>query len=130
MLKCKAINLSTEGIGIKTTEPISKGENVVVGFFIPDNFTQIKATGKIVWCRPHPKEHSQHNPIYVAGILFKDLSEDHQRLLQDYILKKVLCNEDLLQLNGIPLVLRHITDLESTERLKCYQMILKKTDHQ
>ena len=123
VLKGKVINLGTDGIGVKITDPVPTKDNVVVEFLIPDNLTSIRAAGDVMWCRSHPKEHSQKNPCHLAGIKFKDLSRDCRVLLCDYILRKVLCNDDLLQLNGIPQVMNYIRHLPPIDRLKYYRIL-------
>jgi hypothetical protein len=123
VLKCKVLNLATEGVGIKTTDPVSTNEKVILEFLIPGTLTSIRTAGEVLWCRSHPQEHRPNNPSYIAGIKFKDLAKDCQIQLLEYILREVLCNEDLLELNGIAQVMSHIRHMPPTHRLKYYRIL-------
>lgn len=125
VLRCKVINLATEGVGIKTTDPVPTNQKVILEFIIPGTLTSIRTAGEVIWCCSHPQEHRQNNPSYTAGIKFKDLAKDCQIQLLEYILREVLCNEDLLQLNGIAQVMSHIRQMPPTIRLKYYRILTK-----
>ena len=123
VLRCKAINLSTEGIGIKYKDAIPTNKRVIVEFSIPGTLTSIRTAGEVVWCRSHPKHGRKRSHSYMAGIKFKDLAKDCQTQLLEYVLGKVLCNEDLLKFNGIPQVMSHIRQMPPSDRLKYYHIL-------
>ncbi len=126
ILKGKIINLGTAGIGIKTENLIPTHEKVIVEFLIPNTRTSIKTSGEVVWCSPHPKEHSQNNPSYVAGIKFKGIKRDCQIELLDYILGRTLSSDDLLLVNDIRQIMSHIRHMPPTDRLKYYRILTKR----
>lgn len=124
-IKAKIINLGTEGIFIKSPDPISVGEKVTVEFLLPGTLNSIRVAGESVWARSHEEGEEEDENYHVAGIEFVDLEEPYHRLVLDYTLK-MLNNEDLLRDGGILLVLDDLRSLPPMDRLKAYNILIKK----
>ncbi len=124
-IKAKIINLGTEGIFIKSPYPISIDENVTAEFLLPGTLNSIRVAGEAVWARSHEEGEEEDENYHVAGIEFIDLEDPYYSLIRDYTLK-MLNNEELLRDGGILLVLEDLRNLPPMERLKAYNILIKK----
>ena len=122
-LKAKIINLGTEGIFVKSDEPLHPGESVSLEFLIPGTLNSIQLTGEVMYSRTDADEHDAE--YHVAGIKFSDLAEPYHGMVRDYTLK-MLDNEELLRDGGILLVLDDLRNLPPEDRLKGYHILIKK----
>ena len=122
-LKAKIINLGTEGIFVKSDEPLRPGESVSLEFLIPGTLNSIQLTGEVMYSRTDEDE--QDAEYHVAGIKFSDLTEPYHGMVRDYTLK-MLDNEELLRDGGILLVLDDLRNLPPEDRLKGYHILIKK----
>ena len=122
-LKAKIINLGTEGIFVKSDDPLRPGESVSLEFLIPGTLNSIQLTGEVMYSRTDEDEHDAE--YHVAGIKFSDLPEPYHGMIRDYTLK-MLDNEELLRDGGILLVLDDLRNLPPEDRLKGYHILIKK----
>ena len=118
----KAINLSTAGMLIMTSEPISKEEKLGLEFLMPHTLNSIIVEGESVWTCTRAAEKGDVQGI---GIKFVDLEEPYLSMIRDYALTK-LYDKEFLQEEGIIQVLSDIRNLPSSWRLKAYHILLKK----
>jgi Tfp pilus assembly protein PilZ len=51
VVKGKVINISTEGICIKTDDPVFANEEITVEFSLTDTLTSVRLNGRVVWYR-------------------------------------------------------------------------------
>jgi uncharacterized protein (TIGR02266 family) len=98
ILKGRALNLSTGGIFIITSEPLVLGERLSVEFLLPGNLTPINVIGESVWCRSYSDEIGQNKPPHVAGMRFIDMPKRYGHLIQNYILE-MLSSKSLVVLS-------------------------------
>jgi hypothetical protein len=124
-VKAKVINLGTEGIFIKSAQPIDDGADVTVEFMLPGTLNSIRVDGEVMWSRAHEGGGNRDEDLHVAGIRFRGLEEPYRSLVQDYTLK-MLNNEDLLRDGGILQLLDDLRNLPPMERLKAYHILIKK----
>ena len=122
-LKAKIINLGTEGIFVKSAEPLHPGESVSLEFLIPGTLNSIELVGEVMYSRTNKEEPDAG--YHVAGIKFSDLEEPYHGMIRDYTLK-MLDNEELLRDGGILLVLDDLRNLPPEDRLKGYHILIKK----
>lgn len=118
----KAINISTSGIFIMTSEPINTEEKIGLEFLIPETLNSIKVEGKAVWNCTRTAQNGRSQGI---GIKFVDLKEPYASMIQDYSLSK-LYDDEFLQEEGIDQVLSDIRNLPPSWRLKAYDILIKK----
>ncbi len=123
--KGKAINSGTEGIYIKSPEPIRVGENVEVEFLMPGTLNSLRLAGEVKWARALDKDRKLDENFHVAGIKFVNLEEPYRGMVRDYTLK-MLNNEALLQGEGILRLLDDLRNLPPEERLKAYHVLIRK----
>jgi hypothetical protein len=123
-LKGRAVNLGTEGIFVKVAEPIDVREKVTVEFLLPGTLNSIQLVGEVVWSHPYSEDEGEES-FHVAGIKFADLGEPYRSLLRDYTFK-MLDSEELVRSQGILQVLDDIRNLPSMDRLKAYNILIKK----
>jgi len=124
-LKAKIINLGAEGIFIKSADPLSPGDTLTMEFLLPGTLNSIELAGEVMYSRVHEDEQGQDEDVYVAGIQFSDLKEPYYGMIRDYTLK-MLNNEELLRDGGILLVLDDLRNLPPKDRLKAYNILIKK----
>ena len=124
-VKAKVINLGTEGIFIKSPQPLDDGAAVTVEFMLPGTLNSIRVDGEVMWSRAHEGGRNRDEDSHVAGIKFRALEEPYRSLVQDYTLK-MLNNEALLRDGGILLLLDDLRNLPPMERLKAYHILIKK----
>ena len=123
-LRAKIINLGTEGIFVKSAEPLHPGESVGLEFLLPGTLNSIQLVGEVMYSRTNEEE-GEDAPYHVAGIKFSDLEEPYHGMIRDYTLK-MLDNEELLRDGGILLVLDDLRNLPPEDRLKAYHILIKK----
>ncbi|UCG22023.1 MAG: PilZ domain-containing protein [Deltaproteobacteria bacterium] len=125
ILKAKIINLGTEGIFVKSAEPLHPGESVGLEFLLPGTLNSIQLAGEVMYSRTEEEGEGGDVEYHVAGIKFSDLEEPYHGMIRDYTLK-MLDNEELLRDGGILLVLDDLRNLPPEDRLKAYHILIKK----
>jgi len=123
--KAKIINLGTEGIFVKSAEPLHPGESVGLEFLLPGTLNSIQLTGEVMYSRTEEETEGGDAGYHVAGIKFSNLDEPYHGMIRDYTLK-MLDNEELLRDGGILLVLDDLRNLPPEDRLKGYHILIKK----
>ena len=124
-IKAKIVNLGTEGIFVKSATPLSPGDTLTMEFLLPGTLNSIELVGEVMYSRVHEEEEGQDEVVHVAGIQFSDLKEPYFGMIRDYTLK-MLNNEELLRNGGILLVLDDLRNLPPEDRLKAYDILIKK----
>jgi hypothetical protein len=71
----KALNLSPEGIAIKTNCPIRVGEQLAMEFVEPNTLNVHKVKGQVVWRKFHGDSSGQAETLFTAGIKFLNLND-------------------------------------------------------
>ena len=94
-------------------------------FLLPGTLNSIELAGEVMYSRVHEEEQGQDEDVHVAGIQFTDLKEPYYGMIRDYTLK-MLNNEELLRDGGILLVLDDLRNLPPEDRLKAYNILIKK----
>jgi hypothetical protein len=122
-LKAKIVNLGTEGIFVKSAEPLHPGEIIRLEFLLPGTLSSIQLAGEVMYSRTNEDE--RDGEYHVAGIKFSGLEEPYHGMIRDYTLK-MLDNEELLRDGGILLVLDDLRNLPPEDRLKGYHVLIKK----
>jgi Tfp pilus assembly protein PilZ len=125
-LKGRVINLSTEGIFIKTPEPMELAENVTMEFLLPGTLNSIQVTGRTVWTSSYEESEEPGDIAHAAGITFINLEEPYRSILREHILK-MLDDGDLIRSEGIVQVLDDIRNLPCSERLEAYRRLIKRS---
>jgi hypothetical protein len=90
---------------------------------LPGTLNSIQLEGEAVWCRCSYKE--QTEPFHLTGIRFTDLVDPNRSLIRDYTLR-MLSNREVVQDQGITNVLNDIRNLPAMDRLKAYNILIKK----
>jgi hypothetical protein len=124
-LKAKIVNLGTGGIFIKSADPLSPGDSLTMEFLLPGTLNSIELVGEVMYSRVHEEKQGQDEDVHVAGIQFSDLKEPYYGMILDYTLK-MLDNQELLRDGGILLVLDDLRNLPPEDRLKAYNILIKK----
>jgi len=114
-LKGKVINLSTEGICVKTDDPLFAKEVVTAEFIVPDTLNSVQLAGEVVWYRFDRQTEDKVDPLHFSGVKFIDLEESYRSLIRYYTLK-MLYDEDLVREQGIDKVLGDVLNLPPKER--------------
>jgi hypothetical protein len=99
IIKGRALNVSTGGMFIITSEPLVLAERLSVEFNLPGSQTPINIIGESVWCRSYSDEIGQDSSPHVAGIKFIDLPKRYGHLIQNYVLE-MLSNKSLVVLSS------------------------------
>jgi hypothetical protein len=73
-IECSTINLSSNGMGLRTPVPLHLGEDVRIGLSLP-NGTTLRATGIVIWDDKHGK----------CGITFRCISPEMYRSLDKWL---------------------------------------------
>jgi hypothetical protein len=118
----KAVNMSTGGLFITTSEPIELKARLVLEFLMPATLNSVKVQGESVWSRPWS---SQEKQLQGTGIKFVNLKEPHLGLILDYALSK-LYDDAFVEGEGIVQLLSDIRNLPPQWRLKAYNILIKK----
>jgi len=120
--KGRIINLSTEGVFLKTAEPFEASARLTVEFLLPGTMSSVTVEGKVVWQRSYEEEEER---FHVTGVKFLTLKEPYRSLIRDYTLTS-LYDDNLVRSGGILRVLEDIRNLPSTARLDAYHILIKK----
>ena len=118
----KAVNMSTGGIFITTTEPIGVQVRMNLEFLMPDTLNSIQVQGESVWSRPLEV---QQDLWQGTGIRFVGLPEPYLSLIRDYSLSR-LYDEEFVRREGILQILSDIRNLPPLDRLKAYHILIRK----
>ncbi len=131
-IRGKIINLSTEGICVKTEDPLFAEEEIAVEFLLPDTLTSVRLGGEAVWYRFDHNVEEEKDPLHFSGIRFIDLKESYRSLIR-YFTLKMLHDVELIREQGIDRVLSDILNLPLKERETALSILAQKgfiTDEQ
>jgi uncharacterized protein (TIGR02266 family) len=118
----RIINLSTEGVFLKTPEPVEVSTRLTLEFLLPGTMSSVSVTGEMVWQRSYEE---QGELFHVTGVKFLTLKEPHRGLIREYALTS-LYDDNLVRSGGILQVLEDIRNLPSLARLKAYHILIRK----
>jgi Tfp pilus assembly protein PilZ len=118
----KAVNMSTGGLFITTSEPIKLQTRLGLEFLMPATLNSIKVQGESVWSCPCASEEKE---LQGTGIKFVNLKEPYLSLIRDYALSK-LYDDEFVKDEGIVQLLDDIRNLPPQWRLKAYNILIKK----
>jgi len=118
----RIINLSTEGIFLRTAEPVEASARLTVEFLLPGTMSSVMVAGEVVWQRAYEE---QGERFHVTGVKFLTLKEPYRGLIREYTLTR-LYDENLVRSGGILRVLEDIRNLPSMARLKAYHILIKR----
>lgn len=111
----KIINLSTEGVCLKSDDPIFANEVVTVEFLLPNTLNSVRLGGEVVWYRFDTRGAEKQARVHFSGIRFLDLAESYQSLIR-YSTLKMLHDVELVREQGIEWVLSDVLNLPPRER--------------
>jgi hypothetical protein len=118
----RIINLSTEGVFLKTPEPVEGSTRLTLEFLLPGTMNSVSVTGETVWWRSY----GEHGDLFhVTGVRFLTLKEVHRGLIREYALTR-LYDDNLVRSGGILQVLEDIRNLPALARLEAYHILIKK----
>ena len=124
-VKGKVINLSTEGICIKTDDPIFAKEEISAEFLLPDTLSSVRLGGEVVWYRFDKKAAAKRERVHFSGVRFLDLGESYRSLIRYYTLK-MLHDVDMVREQGIERVLNDVLNLPSKEKKEALRILFQK----
>ena len=124
-IKGKIINLGTEGVFIRSTYPFSIGHSLTMEFLLPGTLSSIRQKGEVVWIRSYDDIELEGERIRAAGIRFLKLEEPYRGMILDFTFK-ILDTEEMVQSEGILRILDDIRNLPSLDRLRAYNILIKK----
>jgi len=125
VVKGKVINLSTEGICIKTDDPILAKEEIKAEFLLPDTLNSVRLGGEVVWYRFDKKAAAKQERVHFSGVRFLDLGESYRSLIRYYTLK-MLHDVEMVREQGIERVLNDVLNLPSKEKNDALRILLQK----
>jgi uncharacterized protein (DUF1684 family) len=125
VVKGKVINLSTEGICIKTDDPIFAKEEITAEFLLPDTLSSVRLGGEVVWYRFDKKAVAKQERVHFSGVRFLDLGESYRSLIRYYTLK-MLHDVEMVREQGIERVLNDVLNLPSKEKNDALRILLQK----
>ncbi len=125
VVKGKVINLSTEGICIKTDDPIFAKEEITAEFLLPDTLNSVRLGGEAVWYRFDKKAAAKQERVHFSGVRFLDLGESYRSLIRYYTLK-MLHDAEMVREQGIERVLNDVLNLPSKEKNDALRILLQK----
>ena len=125
VVKGKVINLSTEGICIKTDDPIFAKEEITAEFLLPDTLNSVRLGGEVVWYRFDKKAAAKQERVHFSGLRFLDLGESYRSLIRYYTLK-MLHDVEMVREQGIERVLNDVLNLPSEEKNDALSILLQK----
>jgi hypothetical protein len=121
----KIINLSTGGAFIKVDELVGSKERVTVRFSLVSNSKPMQLKGRVVWSRSYLKHKPKFEAVNVMGVKFVSVKEKYRRLIKDYI-SQAIHMDALVRSHGISLVMEKIRNLPAADRLKAYDLLIKR----
>jgi hypothetical protein len=121
----KVINLSTEGICVKTDDPLFAQEEITAEFLLPDTLNSVRLGGEVVWYRFDHNIEEEKAPIHFSGVRFLDLEESYRSLIR-YFTLKMLHDVDLVREQGIDRVLSDVLNLPPKERETALSILAQK----
>jgi hypothetical protein len=124
-VKGKVINLSTEGICIKTDDPIFAKEEISTEFLLPDTLSSVRLGGEVVWYRFDKKAAAKKERVHFSGVRFLDLGESYKNLIRYYTLK-MLHDVEMVREQGIERVLNDVLNLPSKEKKEALLILFQK----
>jgi hypothetical protein len=124
-VKGKVINLSTEGICIKTDDPIFAKEEITTEFLLPDTLSSVRLGGEVVWYRFDKKAAAKKDRVHFSGVKFLDLAESHKSLIR-YFTLKMLHDVELVREQGIEKVLSDVFNLPAEDKETALRILLQK----
>ena len=77
----KICNLSKEGVGVVSSQPLGVGEKVHIEMKIPGDNIPVVLPGEIAWASA-PAQDSCH---YQGGVKFRDVSNEDKARLLEYV---------------------------------------------
>ena len=125
VVKGKVINLSTEGICIKTDEPIFTKEEITAEFLLPDTLNSVSLGGEVMWYRFDKKAAVKQERVHFSGVRFLDLGESYRSLIRYYTLK-MLHDVEMVREQGIERVLNDVLNLPPKEKNDALGILLQK----
>jgi hypothetical protein len=125
VVKGKVINLSTEGICIKTDDPIFAKEEITAEFLLPDTLNSVRLGGEVMWYRFDKKAAARQERVHLSGVRFLDLGESYRSLILYYTLK-MLHDVEMVREQGIERVLNDVLNLPSKEKNDALRILLQK----
>ena len=125
VVKGKVINLSTEGICIKTDDPIFAKEEIKAEFLLPDTLNSVRLGGEVVWYRFDKNAAAKRERVHFSGVRFIDLGESYRSLIRYYTLK-MLHDVEMVQEQGIERVLNDVLNLPSREKSDALRILFEK----
>ena len=114
-IKGKIINLSTEGVCVKSDEPVLVNEVITTEFLLPHTLNSVRLGGEVVWYRFDAKPVEEEARVHSAGVRFLDLAESYRSLIR-YFTLKMLHDVELVREQGIDRVLSDVLNLPPKER--------------
>jgi hypothetical protein len=114
-IKGKIINLSTEGVCVKSDEPVWVKEVITTEFLLPHTLNSVRLAGEVVWYRFDAKAVEEGERVHSAGVRFLDLAESYRSLIR-YFTLKMLHDAELVREQGIDRVLSDVLNLPPKER--------------
>ena len=124
-VKGKIINLSTEGICIKTDDPIFAKEEIRAEFLLPDTLNSVSLGGEVVWYRFDKNAVAKRERVHFSGVRFIDLGESYRSLIRYYTLK-MLHDVEMVREQGIERVLNDVLNLPSREKSDALRILFEK----
>ena len=125
VVKGKVINLSTEGICIKTDDPIFLKEEITAEFLLPETLNSVRLGGEVMWYRFDKKAAAKQERVHFSGVRFLDLGESYRSLIRYYTLK-MLHDVEMVREQGIERVLNDVLNLPSKEKNDALGILLQK----
>jgi hypothetical protein len=125
VVKGKVINLSTEGICIKTDDPIFAKEEIKAEFLLPDTLNSVRLGGEVVWYHFDKNAAAKREMVHFSGVRFIDLGESYRSLIRYYTLK-MLHDVEMVQEQGIERVLNDVLSLPSREKSDARRILFEK----
>jgi len=125
VVKGKVINLSTEGICIKTDDPIFAKDEITAEFLLPDTLNSVRLGGEVMWYRFDKKAAAKQERVHFSGVRFLDLGESYRSLIRYYTLK-MLHDVEMVREQGIERVLNDVLNLPSKEKNDALRILLQK----
>ena len=125
VVKGKVINLSTEGICIKTDDPIFLKEEITAEFLLPETLNSVRLGGEVMWYRFDKKAAAKQERVHFSGVRFLDLGESFRSLIRYYTLK-MLHDVEMVREQGIERVLNDVLNLPSKEKNDALGILLQK----